>query len=155
MNEDDIAVAVVEWAREQLPELNEGRSWLTAHKTKLPDVVADVAEKAIVLRDERFPRLDIEQAALRVFEVEMSFMVDKQTGDTADREETMQLRDFGARLEASLASDGTLGDRVFAASPVGATFSYRLPFVQYEDGTRGRQMALSFPIAEPVQPEDF
>lgn len=155
MNENEVAEAVVAWSREVLSELNEGRSWLTAHKTKLPDVVADVAEKSIVLRDERFPRLDIQQAALRVFEVEMSFMVEKNTGDSADREETEQLRDFGERLEASLTTDGTLGDRVFAASPVGASFSYRLPFVQYEDGTRGRQMTLSFPVAEPIQPEDF
>jgi hypothetical protein len=41
---------------------------------------------------------------------------------------------------------------VYAASPI-IRFNYRLPFVQYGDGTRGRQMTAQFPVAEPVQPE--
>lgn len=153
MNENDVAVAATEWARDILPELAEGRSWLTASKTMLPDVVTDVAEKSIVLDDPRFPNLGIEQLALRVFEVEMAFMVASDTGSEADKNETETLRDYGARLEASLIGDGTLGGRVFRAAPVDSVFNYRLPFVQYEDGTRGRQMTLGFAVADPIQPE--
>lgn len=157
MTEDQVAEQLVAWARAELTELQEGRAWLTAQKTKLPDVVADVEEKSVVLSDPRFPRLDIEQAALRVFDCVLAFMVaiDKEAapaGQTVDQAETKLLRDFGARLEASLLSDGTLGGRVFMASPL-VSFDYRLPFVQYEDGTRGRQMVTRLAVAEPVQAE--
>lgn len=153
MSTDEVAVAVVAWARAVLEELEEGRSWLTAQKTKLPDVVADVAEKTINLADARFPSLDIQQVALRVLEVEMAFMVEHDAeAAAADRAETEQLRDFADRLETSLIGNNTLGGRVFCASPVGMSFNFRLPFVQYADGTRGRQMTLSFAVAEPIQP---
>lgn len=154
MDTDAVAVEVVAWARAVLDELKEGRSWLTAQKTKLPDVVADVAEKTIRLADDRFPTLDIQQVALRVFEVEMAFMVEHdEQAASADRVETVELRDFADRLERSLIGDNTLSQRVFCASPIGMTFNFRLPFVQYADGTRGRQMTLSFAVAEPVQPQ--
>lgn len=158
MTEDECAIAVTEWVRAVLPDLAEGRSWITAQKTLLPDVVVDVAEKAIAVSDERFPQLDISQAALRLFEVEMALMVEKAVGDPdseADEKETVKLREFGAALEASLLTDGTLGGRVFAASPVDARFNYRLPFVEYADGTRGRQMTFSFPVAEPIHPGEI
>lgn len=153
MTEDDVAVAVAEWASDTLPELLASRSWLTAQKTQLPDVVVDVAEKSIALADARFPRLtEIQQTAMRIFEVEAIFMVDSNTEPGADQAETELLRSFGARLEASLLADGTLGDKVFAASPL-CNFNYRLPFVQYADGTRGRQMTMAFSVAEPVTAE--
>ncbi len=155
MTENECAVAVVAWARAVVPELTQGRSWVSAQKSGLPDVMGDVAEKSIVMEDDRFPHLGIEQAALRVFEVELAFMVDKAVGDpdsSADEKETLKLREFGRLLEVSLLSDGTLGGRVFMASPI-ATFNYRLPFVQYQDGTRGRQMTLSLAVAEPVPAE--
>lgn len=152
MTEDDVAVAVKDWVLAELPSLTIGRSWLTAQKTTLPDVVVDVAEKGIVLQDNRFPRLtELQQVALRVFEVEFSIMTAHEADGSADQSETEELRGYGATLEASLLNDGTLGDKVFMASPI-ATFNYRLPFVQYEDGTRGRQMAVALAVAEPVQP---
>lgn len=151
MNEQECAEAVVAWSRAVIGELNEGRPYLTQQKTKLPDVVVDVAEKSIRLADDRFPHMDIQQAALRLFEVEAAFMVHHEDNSaTADKDESEQLRDFGARLEAALIADGTLGARVFAASQVGATFNYRLPFVRYGDGTKGRQMTLSFVVADLV-----
>lgn len=150
MTEDQCAIAITAWVQQVLPELNAARSWLTAHKTELPDVVVDVAEKSIQLRDDRFPRIDFEQAALRVFEVEFAMMVEHKPDPGADELETKELRDYGARLEVSLLTDGTLGGRVFMASPL-VTFNYRLPFVQYEDGTRGRQSVVALAVAEPVQ----
>lgn len=154
MNEQECAEAVVAWSRDVLPELNEGRPYLSAQKTKLPDVMVDVSEKAIRLSDDRFPDLDIQQAALRIFEVEAAFMVSHADSDIqADATESAALRDFGARLEAAMVTDSTLGARVFMASVVGAITNYRLPFVRYGDGTKGRQMLLSFAAADlvPIQ----
>jgi hypothetical protein len=111
-----------------------------------------VAEKLIVLSDERFRSIDIEQTAIRVFELECAFLTALPDEPNRDEAETAQLRDFGSRLEASLLTDGTLGGRVEAASPL-MRINYRLPFVQYGDGTRGRQMTAEFPVAESVQPE--
>lgn len=152
MTEDQVADAVAAWVQAVLPELNAARSWLSASKTELPDVMVDVAEKSIALRDDRFPRIDFQQAAIRVFEVEFALMVEHTTGLDRDKQETEQLRDFGSRLEASLLSDGTLGGRVFMASPL-LRIDYRLPFVQYEDGTRGRQSLVTLAVGEPVKAE--
>lgn len=152
MTENDCAIAVRDWADSVIPALATARHYLPSQKTILPDVAVEVEEKSIVMRDDRFSTRDIQQAALRVFELTLAFMVENSPG--ADQAESEQLRSFGADLERSLLTDGTLGGRVQMASPI-MRFDYRLPFVEYPDGTRGRQMTMSFPVAELVQPGDF
>lgn len=152
MNENDVAEAVRDWSREVLPALLVGAHYLPDTKTQLPDVAVDVEEKSIALSDPRFPTAMFQQVAIRVFEVVCVFMVENSPGSA--EAETEQLRSFGADLERSLLSDGTLGGRVPIASPL-MSFDYRLPFVQYPDGTRGRQMTLSFPVGETVAHGDL
>lgn len=149
MNEQDAAVAVRDWVLATLPELAAARHYLTAEKSELPDVMADVAHKRLVRGpDERFPFAQLQQAGVRVFDCELSLMVES-SGGTADQAETEQLRDFGARLEASLLSDATLGGRVQMASPL-AEFDYSSPFVEWADGTRGRQLVVTLAVGELV-----
>lgn len=149
MSDNECALAVTAWVNEVLPELAEARHWVTMQKTRLPDAVVDVEESGIALEDSRFSRRRIQQAALKVFEVAVLLMVEHNEGDEPDRVEQEQLRDFADRLQSSLLSDGTLGSRVQMASPL-VRFTYRLPFVQYQDGTRGRQLTVNFPVAELV-----
>jgi hypothetical protein len=154
MTENEVALELVEWSRATLPELVAGVHYLSAGKTRLPDVSVDVAEKRIARDDERFPYRQLQQTTIRVFECEAVFVVESEAGPgapapEADKRETEQLRDFGARLEASILNDATLGERVQMASEL-ITFDYRLPFVEYADGTRGRQMTLNMAVAELV-----
>lgn len=144
-----MATRVRDWAQGVLPELTSARHYLSAEKTTLPDVMAEVVRKRIVRSEEAFGASAIQQAGVRVFDCELSFMVEKaaEGGLEADQLETEQLRDFGARLEASLLSDGTLGGRVQMASPL-AEFDYSSPFVEWADGTRGRQMVLTLSVGE-------
>jgi hypothetical protein len=152
MNENEVALAVTAWARATLPELSEGRHFLSAQKTTLPDVMVDVDEKSRVREHPAFNYVQLQQIDLRVFELSLAFMVESEGAgpdDAADQDETEELRDYGARLETALVEDATLGDRVPMASPF-VTFNYRLPFVEYADGTRGRQMNLTMWVAEPI-----
>jgi hypothetical protein len=150
MTENEVAEAVAAWAVETLPELNASYHYLSASKGALPDVMVDVDEKTRVAEHPAFPGVRIQQADLRVFELTMALMVESGDGPTADKDETEQLRDFGSRLETALVADATLGERVPMAAPA-AVFNYRLPFVQYDDGTRGRQMTVTMFVAEPVR----
>lgn len=150
--EQDIAIQIRDWAAATIPELAVSRHYLSAEKTELPDAMAEVLQKRIVRGpDERFPFSQLEQAGLRVYDCELSLMVEKSAdgGIEADQAETEQLRDFGARLEASLLADATLGNRVQMASPL-AEFDYASPFVEWADGTRGRQMVMTLAVAELV-----
>jgi hypothetical protein len=148
MNEQQVAEGVKEWAEVILPELLGSRSFLSAQRGELPDVQVDVIFKRIAPSDSRFPFSELQQRLLRVFDVDLHFMVDHVGGDAdADRGETEQVRDFGARLEASVLQDATLGGRVFMASPI-MQFDYTVPFVEYPDGTRGRQMKMSLIVGE-------
>jgi len=151
VNENECALAVEAWVVATLPALQESRHFLSGQKTLLPDVMVDVAEKRIATGDERFPFAQIQQAWLRVFELDLLFMVEHHGGE-ADKDEQEELRAYGRDLEGSLLEDATLGDRVQMASP-NAIFNYRLPFVQYADGTRGRQLSVNLAVAElaPVE----
>lgn len=150
MTENECAIAVAAWAEDTLPELAAAVPYLSAQKGDLPDVQVDASEKQLRITDQRFPILSaIQNVVLRVFEVDLAFMVESDPSG-GDKEETEQLRDFGARLEASILEDSSLGSRVHQASPLVA-FNYRLPFVQYADNTRGRQMTMALAVAEPIQ----
>lgn len=152
MTEQEAALAVEAWVNEVLPELAASYPHIVAGKNELPDAVVDVTMKRLVPEDpEFFPFAALEQTWLRVFPVEVSFLV--ESGDPSDEEasrlEQEQLRDFGRRLEAAFWADATLGDRVPMASPR-LEFDYSAPFIEADDGTRGRQMILTMAVGEPV-----
>ena len=76
----------------------------------------------------------------------MSFMVDNALTDQA----AAQLRDFEARLLESVLKDATLGGRVPIASPQ-MEFDFTAPFVEYEDGTKGREMTMTIAVGHLVE----
>ena len=152
MTEREVAEAVSAWVGETLPDLTKTYAFLPATRTTLPDAAIEVLEKRISRGDDerRFPYNQLQQADLRVFECLVSVIVASDAEGTADEEETQQLQSFGAALEAALLEDATLGGRVMMCSPL-AVFDYRLPFIQYHDGTRGRQLEANIAVAELVQ----
>lgn len=160
MNEQQIALAVAAWVEETLPGLARVYPYVTAGKAELPDAVVDVTTKRLIPEDlENFPFAQLQQSWLRVFTLELSIMtalepadgasIEEGSADVAQRE-TEQLRGFGAALEAALYADTTLGERVYMASPR-LEIDYAAPFVEYADGTRGRQFVASMAVAEPIE----
>jgi hypothetical protein len=158
--ESHVATAVKEWLEEILPDLAIVYPHITAGKGALPDAAIDVQAKRVVPEDlENFPFRQLQQSWLRVFPVEISILtalepadlptVEEQSADVEFREQA-QLRGFGAIIETSIWADTSLGDRVYMCSPR-LEIDYTAPFVEYDDGTRGRQMAVSIVICEPIE----
>lgn len=157
MTENEAAAAVAAWVEATLSDLAVVYPYQTAQRGALPDAMVDVQSKTIDRGDERFPHRNIQQAWMRIFTVQASLMVDSPSEAAADQQETEQLRGFGADLEASALADATLGGSLpqspmpSLVSPV-MVFDYELPFIQYPDGTRGRQMVATFIVAD-LMPE--
>ena len=155
MGEQEIAAAIEAWVQEVLgDDLKQTYPHVTAAKTELPDAQVDVRDKAVQMGgDQRFPWGELQNRMVKIFEVAVSLLVAKEDGLEADAESTAQLRDFGERLEHALLHQPTLNDRVQMASPF-HTITYALPFVEYPDSTRGRQMTLNMAVAELVDYEE-
>lgn len=160
MNEENVAVAVKAWLDELSPDLTV-YPHVTAGKGRLPDAAIDVQAKRVVPEDlENFPFRQLQQTWLRVFPVEISILVAMEPSDpnmtieeqSAQVEEAEQqyLRTLGAGIEQSIMADTSLGDRVYMVSPR-MEIDYTAPFVEYDDGTRGRQMAVAIVICEPIE----
>jgi hypothetical protein len=145
---DQVIQAVVAWARETLPELIGSYAYAPAGKTEaLPDVVADHATIEYLIDDDRrFPWLSLQQTILAVHSVGMSFMVTNANEGAA----AAALRGYADALAASLLADGTLGGRVPMASPL-MTFDFTRPFVEYQDGTRGREVTMELAVGVPME----
>lgn len=152
MTTDEVAKAIVAWARATIPELVTGYSWDTGFKTGgLPDVLVEVTDKSVTAEATDFPYLDLQQGFLRRFDIEASFMADVADLDSTESHKAAaeQLRSFDERLEAAKLSDGTLGDRVEFVS-IFHRFQYRPGFVRFEDGLQGRELRLLMAVGEII-----
>lgn len=146
MTNEQIIDGVVTWARATCSELQSDYNYIPAQKSEaLPDVVAEIEREEVTARDPDFVRLDLQNVWLRIFRCALSIMVDNSDPEAA----ALLLRAMGEKLTLSLLDDATLGEQVRFASPY-FHLDYTQPFVQYEDGTVGREMTLRLSVAEPV-----
>jgi hypothetical protein len=137
---------LVTWAREVLPALNGGYAYLIESKGSLPDVVVELLSTEVALADDRFPYSQIQQRYIRTWDYEFSFMVNND--DTALAAGTLE--DWSDTLLTAASSDVTLGGRVGFISPF-ISFDFTPPFVEYPDGTRGREMRMLLAVGELVE----
>lgn len=147
MTEQEVSEAVAAWVQATCPDIETSYSYPVASKLgALPDVVAFCSRKAVGPNHPEFPFSELQQVWMRVFNVEVSIMVEADgDGETAHQ----QLQTFGAALEASLEQDATLGGQVEMTSPQ-AEFDYSTPFAEYDDGTRGRLLFVTLTVGELV-----
>jgi hypothetical protein len=154
LSSQEVAEAVVEWAREQLPELNDGHPHPISESGDLPDVVAAVAHiRSVPGEPEKFPFAMLEQTWLKVYDIELSIMVEQEQGNEGEKAAQQQLEAFAETLLGSTLADATLGERVPMVSPfLEADFSE--PFRERSDGLRGRTMFMTLTVGEllAVQP---
>jgi hypothetical protein len=150
----DIAQALEDWVVATLPDLQGSYDYQTAEKTQpLPDVAIEVgqvttAESTGDASLESFG-FGIEQTALRNWTVSILLMVPPEPGQEA----SAQLAGFIDTLQADILQDGTLGGRVpWSSKETRASFTP--PFVQFDDGTRGRVVTLEVTVGERVPIEE-
>jgi hypothetical protein len=148
ISSEDLTERLVEWAREVLPELNGGYAYLPSSKEQaLPDVVVDITRTYIDAdAADGFAEIRIQQRAVRVWEVEMSFMVDNSDPEQA----SATLRSWYDRLLDGWLASRTLGGRVPFTSPYPSIDSSS-PFVEYEDGTKGREITMQVAVGDLVE----
>lgn len=153
MNEAEVTAAVIAWGDALLDDVETTYDYPAAEVTgALPDFACEVLRKRTTRGDDKFPFRAIQQAWLRVFECQVSIMVDAGSSEADARAAHLQLYDFGDQIEAALAADAELGgelDGAFA-SPV-VEFDYSLPFAQRPGGVRGRIMTVDLAIAELIE----
>lgn len=156
MTNNEAVDAVVAWVVEHLPVLTDNTyNYVPAGKAKeLPDVIGDLAGESIRQDDPDFPLTGLQQVAIRRFDIGLSFMVESGADEEGAAEATGQLRAQVETLAMALLQDSTLGGRVDLASPFVFEADYTPPFVEYEDGTRGREATVHLAIAERIHVED-
>lgn len=147
MTADEVVEAVVAWAAE-VCSITSTYTYLTGEKSQaLPDVAGDLADRRLRLEDPaNFPDLRVEQVMLDIFEIDLSFLVDNEDEGAA----ASTLRGYSDSLGVEVRNDASMGDRVQVASPF-LTFDFARPFVEYQDGTVGREMTMKVFIAELVE----
>ncbi len=156
MTNEQAVQAVLAWVTATLPALEGSYDYSPPGKTQaLPDVIADLVHEGIVRTDEDFTVLTRVQQieALRVFTVGVSIMAEAGETDVTAHAATVQLRGFAQALLDAVLADHTLGGRVPFAAPF-MSFDYAPPFVEYEDGTRGREIRAEVKVAEPLHRVD-
>lgn len=147
-----MAERLSDWAVETLPELGTRVTDYASGQKKyaLPDLAVEIQSVEMRQADPAdFPELSIEQAFLRVYAYDLLLVADPADEQAASD----QLSDFVDRLTQSGVDDATLGGRV---PGVALTFSasFTPPFVEFDDGTRGRLATLSLTVGEPIEVEE-
>lgn len=155
MNERQVAEAIRDWAM-ALSGIATGYAYPVAQKLgSLPDLAAVVTEVRDVPRDDAFPFAALAQSWLRVFDFELTVMVevaeasDFEAREAAHEAAQQQLQAYGAQIREAIIADATLGGRVPMASPKTRT-GYEPPFDPAEDETRGRLLYLFGSVAERI-----
>lgn len=152
MNDNQaILEGVVAWVKDVLPELVGSYDYLPAGKNaNLPDVVAEFDNVELVLggNDNRFPYHQLQNAQVIAYTLTVSLMVDNSDPESA----AAVLRGFQQRLLADFVDEANLRGNVPFRSPF-IRFDYTPPFVEYEDGTRGREMTMTITVGDLVEVE--
>lgn len=139
---------LIAWVEAVIPAIQSAYDYVPASKPEgLPDLVVEVARTELV-RDgaERFGVWNLQQVMIDVFTCNLSIMVDN--GDP--QQAAADLRGYRDLLIADARSNPTLRGNVLVASPF-MVADFTQPFVEYEDGTRGREMTLTIDIGDLVE----
>jgi len=144
---EDARQAVLAWVEEAIPELEASYDHVPSGKGALPDVIVEATRTGIEMGGgERFACWQLQQRAIYFVECSVSFMVDNSDTKAA----ASLLHSIEERLVAGVLADATLGSRVPFASPL-VEFDFTTPFVEYEDGTRGREMTMTLAVGDLVE----
>ncbi len=151
MTSQEVAEAMVAWARATIPALKADYAYPAATTGALPDVMAVVQHPRTVRSDpDYFPFELLEQVWLKEWAVELSIGVEQADGEAGAKKAHEALEGYVDALMDAALDDATLGERVPMVSPrIEADLAQ--PFHARDDGTRVREMYLDLVIAEPFE----
>jgi hypothetical protein len=145
----EIADAIVEWTRGKIPALETGYAFPADEKTgDLPDVAAEIQRIKIQRTStENFPAAGVQQVLIRVFQFNLMFLVNPDPAEEA----TKQLEEFVDTITTALLEDPSMGELLpnVSLSPVFDS-SFTPPFVEFEDGTKGRMATMELVVGELI-----
>ena len=148
---DDVATEVVEWVMETVPDLRGAYDYAAEKRDEpLPDVACEITDEAFDNRPPSFlsersvPGID-QIALYHLLSAELLLVVDPEPPRGASR----ALNGYVAAIATSLLPEGkALGSGLFI-SPL-FTAGYRPPFVEFDDGQRGRLATVRLTVAESI-----
>lgn len=148
MTTQDVLDGINDWILDTCtPTIVGSYTYLPSAKTEaLPDVITEVLDIRWQIDDPQFPFSQLQQTWIRIWQIQSSFGVDNSTPDAAAE----QLQGYADQLDASIRGDGSLGGRVPFISPF-YSFDFTAPFVEYNDGTRFREMNMQIAVGELVE----
>ncbi len=147
MDSQAVSTALLDWALAECPDLNSGYAYVPAEKPNaLPDVIVEVARVEISTGSDKLPWQQIQQRLVEVTEANISVMADNSDPAAA----AALLRGVAEDMKVALLKSSTLGGRVPVRSPY-FEFDFTAPFVEYEDGTKGREMTLTMTVGDLVE----
>lgn len=148
MTTAEIIDNIVEWIVGVLLEMKETYDHATDERGALPDVAVEISEYRVTdaVLDARLAKLNIQQMRSKVFEIEVILVVAPDPPGDAEN----ALKDFTDRLVDDLLADPTLSGRV-AWVNTNPRVSFRPPFVEFDDGTRGRIASLYMQVGQHVE----
>lgn len=143
----EVTQDLVDWAA-GLVNLDDNKySFPAEYKDKgLPDVACELV-RVRVRQDADDPgwRVEsVEQKRLRLYEVEIIFMVPPDP----PQEATEALTDYIDTVTVNLENNG-LKDKYHLVD-ANYTANFRPPFIEFDDGTRGRQVTLQLTVGERI-----
>ena len=154
MTTQEVAEAVRDWVRETVPELQSGYHYDAPAKTgPLPDVAVEVTAEGPDRQGlfRYWPQLQ-QLDGVWGYVCELSLLHDLGEPDDPATQEAaaIALRDWARRLKEAIRHDSTLGGRV----PLTSRFiqiRYRPGYVEFPDGTRGREVRVDIVVGEPQE----
>lgn len=149
MSPDDTAEALVAWAAAKLPALLGTYDHEPDERTaRFPDAMVAFQGIRYLATQPTGAGMQIEQVQqrkTRLYDCHLILTVDPSDADAASD----QLLVFADTLGNDAAKDRTLGNRV-AWIAEEFEFSFQPPFVEYDDGTKGRAMTMKLTVADSV-----
>ena len=150
MDTNAMCDALAEWAQETVPAIESAYTHLPGSKPEaLPDVIVELTRSYIQRGGgEQFPFWQLQEMHVEGYDCQLAIMVDNSDPDAA----ATALRGYRDLLAAAVRAQPTLAGRVPFRSPF-VSFDFTPPFVEYEDGTTGREMTMSLTVGDLVEVE--
>jgi hypothetical protein len=145
----EIADAIIAWTRSKLETIQTGYAFPADIKTgDLPDVAAEIQHISLQRASpENFPVGGVEQVLLRVYDFHLIFLVEPEPADTA----TKQLEAFVDTMTQQIVADPAMEEALPGiALSILFSASFTPPFVEFEDGTRGRIATMELKVGEVI-----
>lgn len=155
MTPKQVAVALMQWADATIPELAQAYDHATEGKAGFPDIGVEFSEiehTDVVGKDERLPfEQSIEQTGAVLYRTMLLLVVDAELGAQAASDKLYQ---YANDLAVVAKADRTLGGRVVRISRrMRFDFHPDAPFIEFDDGSKGRRMTMHLVVSDPSTPK--